>query len=82
MVRSGEVLRFLAGEGRRLTGVTAPADDARTLAYTFRAPIGVVGLITPWNFPLAIPLWKSAAALVAGCTAVLKPSPLAPGPRH
>ncbi|MBQ1023945.1 aldehyde dehydrogenase [Micromonospora sp. C95] len=78
VVRSGEVLRFLAGEGRRLTGVTAPADDARTLAYTFRVPIGVVGLITPWNFPLAIPMWKSAAALVAGCTAVLKPSPLAP----
>ena len=78
VVRSGEVLRFLAGEGRRLTGTAAPADDPRTLAYTFRVPLGVVGLITPWNFPLAIPVWKSAAALLAGCTAVLKPSPLAP----
>jgi aldehyde dehydrogenase (NAD+) len=45
---------------------------------TFRRPIGVVGLITPWNFPLAIPLWKVAPALLAGCTAVLKPSPFTP----
>lgn len=78
VVRSGEVLRFLAGEGRRLSGTTSPADDPRTFAYTFRVPLGVVGLITPWNFPLAIPVWKTAAALLAGCTAVLKPSPLTP----
>jgi acyl-CoA reductase-like NAD-dependent aldehyde dehydrogenase len=76
--RSTELFRFLLGEARRINGVTTPADDDRTFAYTFRAPIGVVGLITPWNFPLAIPLWKAVAALVAGCTVVLKPSPLAP----
>jgi aldehyde dehydrogenase (NAD+) len=45
---------------------------------TFRRPLGVVGLVTPWNFPVAIPMWKVAPALLAGCTAVLKPSPLTP----
>jgi aldehyde dehydrogenase (NAD+) len=74
--RTVEVLTYLAGEGRRLGGATLPADDARTVAVTRRQPIGPVGLITPWNFPLAIPAWKVAPALVAGCTAVLKPSPL------
>ncbi|MCX5207825.1 aldehyde dehydrogenase family protein [Kitasatospora sp. NBC_00240] len=81
---SGEVARALAildfaiGEARRLNGVTTPAEEPRTLAMTFRRPLGVVGLITPWNFPVAIPMWKVAPALVAGCTAVLKPSPLTP----
>ena len=69
---------FIAGEGRRLDGRTTPAEEPRTLAMTFRRPIGVTGLITPWNFPLAIPMWKVAPALVSGCTAVLKPSPLTP----
>jgi acyl-CoA reductase-like NAD-dependent aldehyde dehydrogenase len=76
--RALAVLDFTAGEARRLNGVTTPAEEPRTFACTFRVPIGVVGLITPWNFPLAIPMWKVAPALLAGCTAVLKPSPLTP----
>ena len=76
--RAIDILRFAAGEGRRLSGSTLPADEPRTMALTWKRPIGVVALITPWNFPLAIPIWKMAPALVSGCTAVIKPSPLAP----
>lgn len=76
--RGIDILRFTAGEGRRLSGSTLPADANRTMALTWRRPLGVVALITPWNFPLAIPVWKMAPALLAGCTAVIKPSPLAP----
>jgi aldehyde dehydrogenase (NAD+) len=76
--RALSILDFTRGEARRLGGETLPAEDARTFAFTFRPPIGVVGLISPWNFPLAIPMWKVAPALVSGCTAVLKPSPLTP----
>jgi alpha-ketoglutaric semialdehyde dehydrogenase len=78
-VRRGlAILDFTAGEGRRLNGYTTPAEEPRTVSMTFRQPIGVVGLITPWNFPLTIPIWKVAPALVAGCTSVLKPSPFTP----
>ncbi|GAB3530811.1 aldehyde dehydrogenase family protein [Arthrobacter tecti] len=76
--RSLTILDFTIGEARRLNGITTPAEEPNTIAMTFRRPIGVVGLITPWNFPLAIPVWKVAPALIAGCTAVLKPSPLTP----
>ncbi|MFI5804850.1 aldehyde dehydrogenase family protein [Streptomyces sp. NPDC051561] len=76
--RARAILEFTAGQARTLGGVTAPAEEDRTLAFTFRKAIGVVGLISPWNFPLAIPLWKVAPALLAGCTAILKPSPLTP----
>jgi acyl-CoA reductase-like NAD-dependent aldehyde dehydrogenase len=76
--RTIAVLEFAAGHGRRLNGVTTPADDDRTFAFTFRVPVGVTALITPWNFPLAIPAWKLGPALVSGCTVVLKPSPLTP----
>lgn len=76
--RSLAILDFTAGEARRLNGVTTPAEDPRTLAFTFRRALGVTALITPWNFPLAIPVWKVAPALLAGCTAVLKPSPFTP----
>lgn len=78
VTRSLAILDFTIGEARRINGVTTPAEEPRTWAMTFRRPLGVVGLITPWNFPLAIPVWKVAPALVAGCTAVLKPSPLTP----
>lgn len=78
VTRALAVLDFTTGEARRLNGVTTPAEDPRTWSFTFRRPIGVVGLITPWNFPLAIPMWKVAPALLAGCAAVLKPSPLTP----
>lgn len=77
----GKALRYLlfaAGDGRRLTGITAPSELPGTFAYTFWRPHGVVGLITPWNFPVAIPLWKLAPALVAGNTVVLKPAPETP----
>ncbi|OBG24638.1 aldehyde dehydrogenase [Mycobacterium sp. 852002-51057_SCH5723018] len=76
--RSLAILDFTIGEARRMNGVTTPAEEPRTIAMTFRRPLGVVGLITPWNFPLAIPMWKVAPALLAGCGAVLKPSPLTP----
>lgn len=76
--RAIDILRFMAGEGRRISGTTLPAEEPRTMAMTWRKPIGVVALITPWNFPLAIPVWKMAPALLSGCTAIIKPSPLAP----
>ncbi|OBI48020.1 aldehyde dehydrogenase [Mycobacterium sp. E796] len=76
--RSLAILDFTIGEARRINGVTTPAEEPRTIAMTFRRPLGVVGLITPWNFPLTIPTWKVAPALLAGCSAVLKPSPLTP----
>ena len=72
------VLEFCAGEGFRMDGTTRPSEASGTQTYTIRRPLGVVGLITPWNFPWAIPVWKLAPALVAGCTAVFKPAALTP----
>jgi alpha-ketoglutaric semialdehyde dehydrogenase len=80
----GEVLKGLAlleyysGEGFRMGGKTLPSEVPDVFAYTIRRPLGVVGLITPWNFPWANPLWKSAPALVAGNTVVFKPAELTP----
>ncbi|MEU9856106.1 aldehyde dehydrogenase family protein [Streptomyces sp. NPDC047974] len=71
-------LDFVAGEARRLERTAVPTVDDRTSAFSFRRPIGVVGLITTWHLPLATPVRKLAPALLAGCTVVLKPSPLAP----
>ena len=65
---------FMAGEGRRAMGQAIPAELPDKLWMTVRHPIGVVGLITPWNFPIAIPLWKIAPAVISGCTAVFKPA--------
>jgi len=65
---------YMSGEGRRFFGDTIPAELPNKVQMTMRHPVGVVGLITPWNFPIAIPLWKIAPALVAGCTAVFKPA--------
>jgi aldehyde dehydrogenase (NAD+) len=65
---------FMAGEGRRFYGETMPSELRGKFSMTVRHPIGVVGLITPWNFPIAIPLWKIAPAMVAGCTSVFKPA--------
>jgi acyl-CoA reductase-like NAD-dependent aldehyde dehydrogenase len=76
----GEIMKginlfeFYAGEGFRLRGKTVPSEMPKTLTFTLRQPVGVVALITPWNFPFAIPAWKSAPALVAGNTVVLKPA--------
>lgn len=70
---------LMAGEGRRLYGVTTPSELPNKLCMTLREPVGVCGLVTPWNFPVAIPSWKSLPALVAGNTLVLKPSEETPG---
>lgn len=66
------LLEWYAGEGFRLGGKTVPSEMGNTFLYTTRIPLGVVGLITPWNFPWAIPCWKIAPALVAGNTVVFK----------
>src|SRR2546425_5234526 len=69
---------YAAGEGRRMFGDTVPSELPDKMCLTIRLPVGPVGLITPWNFPMAIPAWKSGAALIAGCPIVLKPSSLTP----
>ena len=63
-----------SGEGFRQHGKTLPSEIKQTLTFTLRQPLGVVALITPWNFPFAIPAWKSAPALVSGNTVVMKPA--------
>lgn len=65
---------YMAAEGRRLFGETVPSELPNKFAMSVRAPIGVVGLITPWNFPIAIATWKAFPALVAGNTVIWKPS--------
>jgi alpha-ketoglutaric semialdehyde dehydrogenase len=65
---------YMAGEGRRLFGQTTPSELRDKFNMSVRMPIGVVGVITPWNFPIAIPSWKIAPALVAGNTIVFKPA--------
>lgn len=69
-----DIFEYMAGEGRRLFGKTTPSEMRNKSCYTIRQPIGVVGLITPWNFPIAIPSWKLAPALICGNTCVIKPS--------
>ena len=71
--RSINVADFCAGEARRMTGETIPSELPANFAYTIKQPIGVVACVTPWNFPVAIPVWKVAPALVAGNTVVFKP---------
>ncbi|HLT58127.1 MAG TPA: aldehyde dehydrogenase family protein [Limnochordales bacterium] len=65
---------YMAGEGRRLFGFTTPSEMPNKFACCVRDPVGVVGLITPWNFPVAVPSWKLAPALIAGNTIVWKPA--------
>jgi alpha-ketoglutaric semialdehyde dehydrogenase len=65
---------YMAGEGRRQFGQTTPSELANKFAMTVRSPLGVCGLITPWNFPMAIPSWKTMPALICGNTVVLKPA--------
>jgi len=71
-------LEFAAGDARRLNGQVIPSEMASTMAYTLRTPLGVVGMITPWNFPVAIVVWKIAPALVCGNAVVLKPAEQTP----
>jgi aldehyde dehydrogenase (NAD+) len=68
------ILRYYAGEAVREVGEVIPSQLPGTLQFTLRQPLGVVALVTPWNFPLAIPLWKAAPALAFGNTVVLKPA--------
>jgi aldehyde dehydrogenase (NAD+) len=72
------LLEYYAGMGFRMGGKTLPSEARDTFTYTIRQPLGVVGLIAPWNFPWAIPVWKSAPALVAGNSVVFKPAALTP----
>ncbi len=65
---------YMAGEGRRLWGQTTPSELREKFAMSVRQPLGVCALITPWNFPMAIPSWKIMPALICGNTAVIKPA--------
>ncbi len=65
---------YAFGEGRRFFGITTPSELTEKICYTVRKPIGIAGLITPWNFPMAIPCWKVIPALLSGNTAVIKPA--------
>ncbi|MCI0536756.1 MAG: aldehyde dehydrogenase family protein [Verrucomicrobiales bacterium] len=76
--RAIDIFRFFGGLSYTLGGQTIPHDLPGNLLYTVRQPLGVVGLITPWNFPVAIPAWKLAPALVAGNSVVIKPASQAP----
>jgi alpha-ketoglutaric semialdehyde dehydrogenase len=76
--RAINVIEFFAGEARRITGETIPSELPNNFCYTLKQPVGPVAVITPWNFPIAIPIWKIAPALVSGNTVVFKPASLTP----
>ncbi len=73
-----DMAAYVAGQGRAAWGEVVPSEMPAKLAWTTRIPVGVVGMITPWNFPMAIPSWKIFPALLAGNAVVMKPSELAP----
>lgn len=73
-MRGVAILRYYAGEGMRKIGDVIPSTDNEALMFTTRVPLGVVGVISPWNFPVAIPIWKMAPALIYGNTVVIKPA--------
>jgi acyl-CoA reductase-like NAD-dependent aldehyde dehydrogenase len=79
VTRAGQIFDFFAGEVLRLTGEVVPSVRPGVGVEITREPIGVIGLITPWNFPIAIPSWKIAPALAYGNTVVIKPADLVPG---
>lgn len=74
VVRAGRILKYFAGEALRLHGRNLPSTRPGVEVQTYRQPIGVFGLITPWNFPIAIPAWKTAPAIAFGNTVVIKPA--------
>src|SRR6185369_2017195 len=76
--RAIDIFRFFGGISYTIGGQTLPHDLPNNLLFTARQPLGVVGLITPWNFPVAIPAWKMAPALVSGNAVVIKPASQAP----
>src|ERR1051325_272266 len=73
---------YAASEGRRLFGLNAPSELPNKMNMSFRTPVGAAGIITPWNFPMAIPTWKIFPALVSGNTIVFKPAELTPKTAH
>jgi len=77
--RAGHIFKFFAGEVLRMTGDKVPSVRPGIDVEVTREPVGVIGLITPWNFPIAIPAWKIAPALAYGNTVVMKPADLVPG---
>jgi aldehyde dehydrogenase (NAD+) len=76
--RAINIFRYFGGEGSRMPGMLAPSERDRVHMFAIRKAIGVVGLVTPWNFPIAIPAWKLAPALICGNTVVLKPASASP----
>src|SRR5215217_8131058 len=76
--RAVQILRYFAGEAQQPSGEHYPSANPLTLLYTTREPLGVVAVVTPWNFPIAIPAWKIAPALAFGNTVVFKPASLTP----
>ena len=82
VARATVICRYYAGEAVRDVGEVIPAQAADALQFTLRDPLGPVALITPWNFPLAIPLWKAAPAIAFGNTVILKPSENSPQVSH
>jgi alpha-ketoglutaric semialdehyde dehydrogenase len=78
-IRAGQIFAFFAGEALRIAGDLVPSVRPGVEVMIEREPVGVVGLITPWNFPIAIPAWKLAPALAFGNTVVMKPADLVPG---
>jgi len=80
--RAIDIFHYYAGKTRDLGGTVKSPSGRDTTLYTLREPVGVAALITPWNYPIAIPAWKLAPALAAGNAVVLKPASAAPGPAH
>jgi alpha-ketoglutaric semialdehyde dehydrogenase len=79
VTRAGQIFKFFAGEALRMAGEIVPSVRAGLTVEITREPLGVIGLITPWNFPIAIPAWKIAPALAYGNCVVIKPAELVPG---
>ena len=76
--RAINIFRYFAGEGSRMPGFLVPSERDRVHMFAIRKPIGVIGLVTPWNFPIAIPAWKMAPALICGNTIIVKPASVSP----
>lgn len=78
VLRARDIFKYYAGEGWRAGGDVIPSNTGGELLYTRREPLGVVALVTPWNFPIAIPAWKMAPALIYGNTVIFKPASFTP----
>lgn len=76
--RAINIFRYFGGEGSRMPGAIVPSERDRVHMFSLRKPVGVVGLVTPWNFPIAIPAWKMAPALICGNPIVVKPASVSP----